>query len=111
MNEKDSTPEIARDIRVDDAEQLATLLYYTLDREMKASDPADMEVSEVRQQIQGYLEFRAKQDPEIGRMLVGALESFQDPSPDLALPEAASEMRDTAASIRRNLELPHTDGE
>jgi hypothetical protein len=86
-----------------DADALAELLYFTLDREEKTHD---MEVGEVAESIGGYLDGRTERDPEMGHLLVNALESYRDPQPEMETLAALEGMQLRANYIRRILGLP-----
>lgn len=98
------TPE--HDPKASDAAWLAKLWYYSADRQHKIDEP---EIGEIVADIESYCRFRAKQDPEMGRAIVEAFESFRDPDPTLALHETAEDMRREAASLREALGLPPAD--
>jgi hypothetical protein len=95
-----------REPKREDAVQLATLLYYSIDRDSKTRE---VEIGEVVADIKSYIQFRAKQDSEMGQEIVGALESFRDPDATLATLEAARDMQQVANGIREGLGLPAVD--
>ena len=95
-----------------DATRLASLIYYSLDREVKCRQgesmvDAETELRGVIGDIQSYIHYRAQQDSEMGQEILQSLESFRDPDPTLATLEAAQDMQKFANKVRQTLGL-HT---
>lgn len=92
-----------REPKRQDAAQLAEMLYFALDR---AEKTGNYEVGEVAETISHYFEYRAKQDPEMGHMLVYAFEAYRDPQPEMETLGALQGMQDHANRIRELIGLP-----
>jgi hypothetical protein len=99
-----------QEMKVEDAGRLAALYYYTSDYAAKRSDEKEARaVREVRELMGIYIDFRVRQDPEMGNAVVTAFESFRDPNPELATLEAAQDMQEEANDVRHRLGLPRLD--
>lgn len=97
-----------------DAAQLADLLYYAHDREIKVRNGESIlrpetDIAELVESLEHYIDFRAQQDPEMAAALVDALESFRDPDPMLATLDASEHMQDQANRARTVLGMPTLD--
>lgn len=94
-----------------DATELAEKYYFARDHAASIEDDrrASNAVDEIMEVWSSYLDFRAKEDPEMGNALVAAFESFQDPDPTMAKLQVAVDMQEMSNRLRRHLGLPELD--
>src|ERR1700722_8313368 len=106
MHER-NTASYEQEPRQEDAAQLAKLLYFTYIRQVATGEHEVGEVAD--EEIGSYLEFRVRQDPEMGQILVNAFESYRDPDLGMEKLEALRGMQEQANRIRESLGLPERE--